>query len=317
MRVSMLLIAAGVLAMAQDATRVSLSIGDEFSRAGNLLLMQSSFSYRSGERWRMSTSIAALGTTHGETHTRLRVNEAYAGLTAGDFDFTAGKRILRWGTGYAFTPTGVLDPPRIATDPTDRLNLNEGREMVSADWVRGRHAITAAWATAGLLQQHGPGMRETVAVRYNTLLAGFDSALVYAHDRGRRDFYGANFTRVIGEALEVHGEFAYRDAAAVLLGGKYMLPGGVNTIAEFYSPPAPRRGRYIFVSAGKSRLRELPGWKHWDVSLSMLANTGDRSRILILNVTRRLGDHFSATARAEYGMIPYSALLSMGLWYQI
>jgi hypothetical protein len=332
-----LLISACALAIAQDDTRFSVSIGDELSaltgvrvpmpEAANLLLLQSSFLHRHQDRWRVSASIAAIGSTDGDTHAQVRVKEAYAGVTAGDFDFTAGKRILRWGTGYAFTPTGVLDPPRVATDPTDRLNLNEGREMIATDWVHGRHALTAVWASAGLLQDHSPGMRETEALRYDTLLAGFDSALIYAHDRGLHDFYGANFTRVIGEALEIHGEIARRDSTAVLLGGKYMLPGGVSTIAEFYSPPAPRNGRYVFFYVGKSRLRELPGWKHWDVSFSVVANATDHSRIQILDVTRRLGDHLSATLRAqspsgkrwrsEYGMIPYSAQLSMGFWYRI
>ena len=50
--------------------------------------------------------------------------------------------MVRWGTGYAFTAAGVLDPPRIATNPTDRLNLNEGRDMIKADWVRGQHALS-------------------------------------------------------------------------------------------------------------------------------------------------------------------------------
>ncbi len=106
-----------------------------------------------------------------------------------------------------------------------------------------------------------------------------------------------------------------------------MLRSGVNTICEWYSPPAPRLGHYLFLSVGKSRLRELPGWKQWDASLALVANTTDRSRILILDVTRRVADHFSLTAhaqapsgkrwRSEYGMIPYSALVSIGFRFQI
>jgi hypothetical protein len=323
--------------LSSGQTRFALSLYEEGSFAtglevpgpwfGNLLLAQPSFSWRHAQRWRISASLAAIGTTHGESHGQLRVKEAWGGFTAGDFDFSLGKKILRWGTGYAFTPTGVLDPPRNPADPTDRLNLNEGREMVAVDWVKGRHAITAVWASAGVLGQSRAGMTDTTALRYNTMIAGFDSALIFAHDGGRRDFYGANFTRVVGEALEIHGEFAHRDSNAALFGGKYMLRSGVNTIFEFYSPPAPRLGRYLFLSAGKSRLRELPGWKQWDVSLSLVANTADRSRILILDVTRRVGDHFSLVGRAqapsgkkwrsEYGMIPYSALVSIGLRYQI
>jgi hypothetical protein len=339
MRFALVAIVAGTLLAGEDTgeTRFSLSVANEASapvggqvemaRASDLLLIQPSFSYRDGQRWRVVTSFAAIGSAGDTESARLRVKEAWAGVTLGDFDLTAGKKILKWGTGYAFTPTGVLDPARDPSDPTDRLGLNQGREMVAGDWIHGRHAITAAFATAGLVERHRAGMRETAALRYNTLAEGFDTALVYAHDRGRSDFFGANFTRVFGDALELHGELAHRDRTAVLVGGKYMFPGGVSTIAEFYSPEAPRKGRYVYASVGKSRLRELPGWKHWDVSVALLANTTDRSRIGILDVTRRLGDRVSLTLRAEtpggkrwrseYGMIPYSALLSIGFRYQI
>ena len=324
-------------ALAADQTRLALSLYEEpaFAAglripgpwASNLLLAEPSFSWRHAQRWRLAASLAAIGSTDGDTHGQLRVREAWAGFTAGDFDFSLGKKILRWGTGYAFTPTGVLDPPRNPIDPTDRLSLNEGRQMVAADWVSGRHALTAVWASAGVFGNRPAGMTDTTALRYNTMIAGFDTAAIFAHDPGRHDFYGANFTRVVGEALEVHGEFAHRDSNAVLLGGKYMLRSGVNSIFEWYSPPSPRLGRYAYLSIGKSRLRELPGWKQWDLSLGLLANTTDRSRIVILDVTRRVADHFSLTAhtqtpggkrwRSEYGMIPYSALVSIGFRYQI
>ncbi len=332
-------ILAGVLAAsspAQTETRASLSVTDEASatagtqgpvpRTGNLLLVESSFAWRRADRWRSSVSVAGIAAKRGESHARLRVKEAWAGLTLGDFDFTAGKRIVRWGTGYAFTPTGVLDPPRNPADPADRLSLNEGREMVAADWVKGRHAITAALASGGLLDTHRPGLRETAAVRYNTLIEGFDSALVFARERGRPNFYGLNFTRVAGEALEIHGELAHRDATSILLGGKYTLRSGAGAIFEWYSP-APGRPRYVFARIGKARLRELPGWKHWDASFALLANTSDRSRMIIADLSRRIRDQFSAYGhaelpggrrwRSEYGMIPYSALLSIGLRYQI
>src|SRR5581483_3482365 len=48
-----------------------------------------------------------------DDHPELRVREAYARTSVLPWlDVEAGKRLLRWGTGYAFTPTGLLDPPR-------------------------------------------------------------------------------------------------------------------------------------------------------------------------------------------------------------
>ena len=307
--------------------------------AGNLVLLEPSFAYKYGDRWRFSTSLAGLVETQGETHEQVRVREPYVGFTAGDLELTAGKRLLRWGTGYAFTVTGVLDPPRAATDPTDRLNLNEGREIGEADWIAGKHDFTVAWASAGLLDTHRPGARETTAFRYGVMVNGFDTSAIVAHDRGGTTFAGANFTRVLGRAAEIHGELAWREQAAVLLGGKYTLPSGLTAIAEFYTPPntayyrptgmpaSVGRQHYGFLRIGKARLRELPGWKEWDVTASLVSNFDDGSRIGVFDAGRRFRNHFHAylhaqtpggkRSRSEFGAIPYSALVSIGVTFQM
>jgi len=297
--------------------------------AGNLLLLEPTFAYKSGDLWRFSTSLAAVTTSQGETQTHVRVRETYFGIEAGDVDLTVGKRLLRWGTGYAFTVTGILDPPRVATDPTDRLNLNQGREMATADWVSGKNDVTVAWASAGLLDTHRPGMLETAAVRYNVLVDGFDTSVIVAHDRGGNTFSGANFTRVFGEAVELHGEFGWRDTAgsSALIGGKYTTRSGVTAIAEFCTPATTERQSYGFLRVGKSRLRELPGWKEWDVTVSLVANLGDGSHIAVLDAGRRFGNHFYAYThtqapagkrdRSQFGAIPYSALASIGVTFQL
>ena len=245
----------------------------------------------------------------------LRVREAYGRVTLGDFDFTAGKRILRWSVGYAFTPAGILDPPRIPTNPTDRLNIREGRDLVSAEYIKGRHSLTAVYATGDL--------PDKVAFRYNAMIAGFDSSLIYAKDVNGRSFGGANFTRVIGEAVEVHGEYGYRAGASAAVIGAQILRcrSGVGFIGEYYWAPGPARRRYTFLNVGKSRLRNLPGWKEWDLSASMIA-VSDGGVIGVFDVSRRFGNHLTAYLHAEtpggsktsqYAMIPYAAITSFGI----
>ena len=61
--------------------------------------------------------------------------------------------------------------------------------------------------------------------------------------------------------------------------------------------------------------------------MSVVANLHDRSRIGVLDVARRFGNHLSIYARAqtpggrmwrsEYGMLPYSALISAGIRLQL
>jgi len=271
------------------------------------------------------------------THTSLLVKETYAGLSVGDFDFTLGRKMVRWGTGYAFTATGVLDPPRNPANPTDRLNLNQGSDMIKADFVHGPHAFTLAWSSAALAPA-GSNLHDTTAFRYNILVHGFDTSLIAGDDRGGDAFGGLTFTRVFGQAWELHGEAAWREQGAILMGAKYTTTSGVTFIGEFYTPPnipyyrdglvSPLAGRqhYAFLRAGKTRLRELPGWKQWDLSAALVTNLNDRSYIAIIDANRRFGNHFSSYLHMEvpsggktsdFGAIPYSAATSAGVRLQL
>ena len=288
------LFAMGALALcshAQDAaapnegrrqTRYAVGVIDDATFYGNMpqvypttlnrIFLEPSFGMKVDNRFTFSSSLIGVTTTHLDTASQLLVRETYAGLSAGDFDFTTGRKMVRWGTGYAFTAAGVLDPPRVPTDPSDRLNLNEGRDMVKTDWVHGPHALSLAWSTAALART-GTHMRDTSAVRYNVLVRGFDTGLIAGNDRGGDSFGALTFTRVVGQAWELHGEAAWREHPAVVLGAKYTLKSGVTLIGEFFTPPnipyyrstgvSPLAGRqhYAFLNTGKTRLRELPGWK--------------------------------------------------------
>jgi hypothetical protein len=297
------------LALIDDATFYS-GTPEHAPQILNQVLLEPTFGIRYKNRLTFSTSPIGLTSTYDHTVSTLHIKETYAGLSAGDFDFTAGRKIVRWGTGYAFTAAGVLDPPRVPTNPSDRLNTNQGRDMIKADWVRGHHALTLAWSTAALAPAHST-LRDTTAFRYNVLVRGFDTSFIAGNDRGGDSFGALTFTRVVGQAWELHGEAVWREQAAALIGAKCTLHSGVTFIGEFYTPPNTAyfrdasisslagRQHYAFFNAGKSRLRELPGWKEWDVAASIVANLDDHSFVGITDISRWFGTHFTSYVHLE------------------
>jgi hypothetical protein len=325
------------LAVIDDATILG-GLRAPISGSNNRVLVEPAFRIRWQPHWSFTTSLIGAAQNSASPRAQVEVKEMFGGLSAGDFDFTAGRKIVRWGTGYAFSPAGVLDPPRSATDPTDRLNLYQGRDMLKADWVRAPHAMTLAWSTAALAPKSS-GLRDTVAFRYNILVHSWDTALIAGNDRGGDSFGGLTFTRVLGSAWEIHGEALWREQAAVLVGGKYTTASGLDCIAEFYTPPntayyrsiapvSPRAGRqhYGFLRIGKSRLRERPAWKEWDLAGSWVANLDDRSSTLIADINRRFGNRFvsylhleapTGSATSQYGAVPYAASVSVGLGFHL
>jgi hypothetical protein len=303
----------------------------------NQVLIEPTFDLRYRNQWTFSTSLIGSTTTYSQTTTKLHVKETYAGLSAGDFDFTVGRKMVRWGTGYAFSAAGVLDPPRDPTNPTDRLNVNQGRDLVKADWVHGPHALTLAWSTAALAPPHS-NLHDTTAFRYNVLVHGFDTSLIAGNDRGVDTFGALTFTRVLGQTWELHGEAAWSEQGGLLLGGKYTCHAGITFIGEFFTQPdtpyfrdmmpSPVHGRqnYGLFSAGKTRLRELPSWKEWDVSGSIVTDFNDHSFTGVVDVSRWFGNHFSSYLHMEipsgsrnsaYGSVPYSTAGSVGVRFHL
>ncbi|MFN8058667.1 MAG: hypothetical protein U0Q12_05830 [Vicinamibacterales bacterium] len=258
------------LVAAQASTTWRVRFTDEVTgRRDNL---SSPFASPTRDVWSSANEILAAGDATWMPHARLkvgagvafhassggkagaRVREAYARASVLSWlDVEMGKRLSRWGTGYAFTPTGVLDPPRDATDPQDRLGLNEGMVLLRADGFRGASAVTLAVA-APRLNRTGVGdlvPRRLAAVRVRTTLRGVELAGVGAAATGRAVSFGGNFTHVVGRRFEYHGEVLAHDAVSVwrrvlepgapvrrtvsaLVGLQYTFGVGANLVVEYY-----------------------------------------------------------------------------------
>lgn len=197
-------------------------------------------------RWKAHLKLrASSDTAAGDTTSRLRIGEAYLQTNFFDWlDVTAGRRIEKWGTGYAWNPTGFVNPRKDPTDAGDRLSARTGADMIRADvFVHDVNVSLYAlphfgWG-AGNLSGRG---RTDFAARVYRLVAGTDLSFTYRRDgqQSRSDSAGVSVARTFGEALELHGEAATlereggRRYAEVLVGGQYTFANSVNVIAELY-----------------------------------------------------------------------------------
>ena len=120
-----------------------------------------------------------------------------------EVNLLVGKKILKWGTGYAFNPTGVVEPQRSPSDPTDRLNQNDGRDMVSLAIFQGKSSLTLVYVNDPLVTTTSFrwGVSE-YALRAYTFLDGLDIAVVGHYKQGDKIEIGTNVSYVIGDNLE-------------------------------------------------------------------------------------------------------------------
>lgn len=186
-----------------------------------------------------------------------------------ELDITIGKKILKWGPGYAFNPTGVAEPQRSPSDPSDRLGRNEGRKLATITAFFGRSSLTFVYINDVRYESSKLYWSEQeFALRAYTFINGFDLSLIGHYKEGGRFKAGLNWAKVIGSSLELHGEVLLKKGSStqyhraiiidneqrifaanpyatlfnqskrifykILLGGQYTFENGINIVLEYY-----------------------------------------------------------------------------------
>ncbi|GAB4214960.1 MAG: hypothetical protein Fur007_12100 [Rhodoferax sp.] len=169
----------------------------------------------------------------------------------------AGKRVARWGKGYALTTVGFVERPKDATDPSAS---REGFVMASVDWTRSLNGPVSAINFTGLLlptdgqtnADFGRSQDLNPAAKLYLLAWDTDIDLMWRAAGARPEAFGVDFSRNLGSALELHGEWARlrgaprttvsasgdvtrtaQDASSWLLGLRYLTASEVTWIAEW------------------------------------------------------------------------------------
>ncbi|HVT05422.1 MAG TPA: hypothetical protein VHL58_18835 [Thermoanaerobaculia bacterium] len=181
-------------------------------------------------KWKARIKVRTDGTERAGS--RVEVGEALLQRSVTSWlDLSAGRIIDRWGTGYAWNPTGFVSPRKNPSDPSDRRSSNRGLDMVRADlFVKGTN-----------ISLYGLRGGATAARAYR-LVRGTDISLhLFHNERGTRA--GVSVARVFGDALELHGEVARSDSASTerdgavvsaVAGGQFTFRNGTNMVVEVF-----------------------------------------------------------------------------------
>ena len=191
---------------------------------------------------------------------RGRIMEGGVRWSAGpELTLDAGKRVQRWGKGYAWSPTGFIERPKDASDPQ---SSREGFVMASAEWTQ---SISGPVSTIGLsgfvVPTDGKDLNKDFgntkdlnpAAKLYLLAWDTDIDLMWRGKGAKPQSFGFDFSRNITSALEVHGEWARfqdtprnmvssagvtrqieSDTSSWLLGLRYLTQSEVTWIVEYY-----------------------------------------------------------------------------------
>ena len=172
--------------------------------------------------------------------------------------FEAGKKSLRWGTGYAWNPVAFFDRPK---DPDDPELNREGYVAATAEVIRSLSGPLRTLSLAPVLlpvegeinDDFGESGHLNVGGKIYGLLYDTDFDLLFLTGGSRSNRFGLDFARNLAANFEVHGEFAFltdtsrlvvdgagsiteqkRDAQNWLLGFRYLTAAETTWIVEYY-----------------------------------------------------------------------------------
>ncbi len=182
----------------------------------------------------------------------------YAARPSDRLTLEAGKRVLKWGKGYAWNPVGFVERPK---DPNDPDLTREGFVLATADYVRSFDGPLKTLAFTPVILPVGKDINDdfsrekgvSLAARLYLLYRDTDIDFLFLSDGSRSGAVGMDFSRNLAANFEVHGELAYtlnrivaaldeqdrlvtdtRDVTSGLLGMRYLTKGNITWIAEVY-----------------------------------------------------------------------------------
>ena len=185
--------------------------------------------------------------------------EAYITIQpSSNFTIDVGKKVFRWGTGYAWNPVGFVQRPK---NPNDPDLAREGFIVASSDYVRSFDGLLKTVSFTPLLlpvyseinEDFGVIDHLNVAARIYILFLDTDIDVMFFAGNSKSDRLGLDFSRNITTNLEIHGELAWfsgyekqivddagnlitekSSQVKALLGLRYLTENETTLIAELY-----------------------------------------------------------------------------------
>ncbi len=170
----------------------------------------------------------------------------------------AGKRVTKWGKGYAWNPVSFVDRPKNPEDPEEAL---EGYYLLGGDFIRSFDGPLQTLAFTPVIlpvyedinEEFGRTGYINVAAKLYALLYDTDLDLLFFTGHSRTTRVGGDFSRNLLTNLEIHGEVAWiqnfqkidflengqvatheSNVWSYLLGLRYLTETDLTAIFEYY-----------------------------------------------------------------------------------
>jgi len=188
-----------------------------------------------------------------------RTEEAYVSLLPSpSITFDVGKKVLKWGKGYAWNPAAFFSRSKDIEDPDVTL---EGYYVVTGDLIKSMDGVLKTIALTPVILPVSSHINDELGTERETIWGGkvyffaFDTDLdiMFLSGEEAEDRFGVDFSKNISVNFEIHGEAAIildyvkyttdqqgnltekkYDAKSYLLGIRYLTSHDTTYIFEYF-----------------------------------------------------------------------------------
>ena len=234
---------------------------------------------------------------HEGWHGEMTLMEGYVSYKPGPhMTLDAGKRVTKWGKGYAWNPVSFVDRPKDPEDPEEAL---EGYYIAAGDFIRSFDGPLQTLAFTPVVlpvyedvnDAFGQTGHVNAAAKLYALLWDTDLDLLFFTGDSRTTRWGFDFSKNLLTNLEIHGETTWiqnfqqitfqengqyqtqeSDVWSYLLGIRYLTETDLTAIFEYYHngegvAPDDLKNMYAYI----------------DKAYDVYRQTGDRSLFSPIN----------------------------------
>jgi hypothetical protein len=196
---------------------------------------------------------------HDGWHGEMTLMEGYLSFKPGPhMAVEAGKRVTKWGKGYAWNPVSFVDRPKDPEDPEEAL---EGYYVLAGDFIRSFDGPLQTLAFTPVIlpvyedinDEFGETDHVNFAAKLYALIWDTDLDLLFFTGDSRTTRWGFDFSKNLLSNLEIHGEVAWiqnfqektflkngriltheSDVWSYLLGMRYLTETDLTAVFEYY-----------------------------------------------------------------------------------
>ncbi|RDD30360.1 hypothetical protein CR161_06325 [Prosthecochloris sp. ZM] len=201
------------------------------------------------------------GTSFDDNEATLEINQLYYRTAARNIEVLLGRKKVRWGVGYAYSPTDLVTRQKNPEDPADRLSKVRGADLVGVSRLSESSQLDVLYFPElnwdfedDFVTMNRFGMR------WYRFVDPFDLSLVGSVNDDGDWTAGVNTSFTVGTSLELHAEYAYTSynprndflnrldpdhplyaypagpddgVHDILIGGQYTFENNLNLVVEY------------------------------------------------------------------------------------